>query len=106
MVKRLLTIPFLGSRRDGALESLVRVLDEMKELQTQSSKSDHNVIIALGNGHGTQECRTLIQESSDLANIPIDIQLVNEAGEFMWNVIERTTLNVFSQIMILHYTYL
>ena len=44
--------------------------------------------VALGNGHGSQEARDLVREASDKSGIPIDIQLVNEAGASVWSVTE------------------
>eukprot|EP00978_Attheya_sp_CCMP212_P032724 scaffold129078_cov45-Attheya_sp.AAC.1 len=38
------------------------------------------VVVALGNGHGSDESRSLIEEASAKCGIPVDIQLVNEAG--------------------------
>ena len=53
--------------------------------------------VALGNGHGSQEARELVREASDKSGIPIDIQLVNEAGASVWSVTEGATREFPSQ---------
>jgi uncharacterized protein len=44
------------------------------------------VVVALGYGHGSDESRSLIEEASVKCGIPVDIQLVNEAGASVWSV--------------------
>jgi len=44
--------------------------------------------VALGNGHGSQQARALIQEASNSVQISVNIQLVSEAGASMWSVTE------------------
>jgi uncharacterized protein len=49
-------------------------------------ENDETIIVALGNGHGSQEGRTLIEEVAGKYEIPVDIHLVNEAGASVWSV--------------------
>jgi uncharacterized protein len=78
------TIKFLGNQQRE---------DSIRRLGTLLSAAQHlgnapKVLVALGNGHGSQDCRMLIQEASEVQSIPIDIQLVNEAGASVWSVTE------------------
>ena len=60
--------------------------EKMKKRNT-----DVIVPVALGNGHGSQNCRMLIQEASNRCGIPINIHLVNEAGASVWSVSEQAS---------------
>jgi uncharacterized protein len=95
-VIKLDTVQFVGnqSRKQSGINKLEQLLIEMKQHMVSSLKDhdDHDditVIVALGNGHGSMDCRLLIQEASKQCNIPIDIQLVNEAGASVWSVTEQ-----------------
>lgn len=78
------TVQFLGgNKREKAVQQLAELLRRIAEL---SSNSTNSVKVALGNGHGTQESRSLIQDASASANVPIKIHLVNEAGASVWSV--------------------
>eukprot|EP00536_Pseudo-nitzschia_multiseries_P003127 jgi/Psemu1/284210/fgenesh1_pg.44_\ len=84
-VKKLDTVRFLGSLRPTALDRLRCLLQEAQAL----AKSTQTVTIALGNGHGSSECRTLIQDASASEGIPVDLCLVSEAGASVWSVTEQ-----------------
>jgi uncharacterized protein len=85
VIVQLATVKFLGtSQRDSAMQQMGDLLTETQA----NSSSASSVLVALGNGHGSQECRGLIQEVSDQRQIPIEIQLVNEAGASVWSVTE------------------
>ena len=83
LTNSLIAVQFLGKDREGGIEKLIGLLRLTKE-QADFEK----VTIALGNGHGTHECRRLIQEASAAASIAIEIRLVNEAGASVWSVAE------------------
>jgi len=84
-VIQLQTVKFLGNDRDRGSKVLA---DLLLATQSKGKSEEKPVLVALGNGHGSQESRILIQETSDKSNIPIDIQLVNEAGASVWSVTE------------------
>ena len=106
----LATVNFLGNRHDEGIEMLVSLLQIIYSAQEDANEdcfkyantNNENttgrgskgkpkkrlVTVALGNGHGSQEARDLIREASDKCGIPIDIQLVNEAGASVWSVTE------------------
>ena len=82
VVVQLDTLKFLGNRREDAIRSLNGLLS------TTQSMGGSPVLVALGNGHGSQEARLLVQEASSKSNTPIAIQLVTEAGASVWSVTE------------------
>ena len=85
---KLETVQFLGaSKREKAIEQLGNLLDGIhsKTSGSVSSKEDR-IKVALGNGHGSQEGRSLIQDASVSVGVPIDVRLVNEAGASVWSV--------------------
>ena len=107
----LATVKFLGNRHSEGIEMLVSLLQIIYSAQEDDNEDDFKdanniekknstgggskgkpkkrlVTVALGNGHGSQEARDLIREASDKCGIPIDIQLVNEAGASVWSVTE------------------
>jgi len=79
----LMAIQFLGSKKTIGIEKMVGLIKLAKK-----QSNDEKVTVALGNGHGTHECRQLIQEASKTANIQIEVHLVNEAGASVWSVTE------------------
>lgn len=81
-VIRLETVQYLGNKREGAIQQL----GEMLETVQKEMKSNEKVVVALGNGSGSQEGRALLQEVSKQRDIPIEIHLVNEAGASVWSV--------------------
>lgn len=84
-VDRLETVQHLGSsRREEGIRKLMDMLTATQE--KQAGTKDSPVLVALGNGHGSQDCRKLILEASEKTNIPIETQLVNEAGASVWSV--------------------
>lgn len=88
----LMAVKFLQNRKE-AINNLVSLLQmlysaEEEEGAKTTNKKKQLVTVALGNGHGSQEARDLIREASDSCGIPIDIQLVNEAGASVWSVTE------------------
>jgi len=93
------TVRFLGSEttRNAAVAKLEAMLNRVQSQMLSSSSSVHNakdldsktVTVALGNGHGSADCRKLVEEASINSGIPLDIQLVNEAGASVWSVAEN-----------------
>jgi uncharacterized protein len=85
VVVKLDTIKFLGNRRDDAVAALKQLLDQTKKMSDDSSR----VLVALGNGHGSQDCRALFLDAcKQRDDIDVDIRLVNEAGASVWSVTE------------------
>jgi len=96
----LVTVKFLERhRQDGKqrLQSLLQILHGahdppprgQKNGVLASNKAKKTLVtVALGNGHGSQEARALIQEASGACGIPIATHLVNEAGASVWSVTE------------------
>ena len=86
-VIRLSNVRFLGSEKTkmSAVTELEGMLRELHSLVTSLEK----VTIALGNGRGSGESRELIQTASTNCDIPIDIQIVSEAGASVWSVTEN-----------------
>jgi uncharacterized protein len=87
-VLQLDTVKSLGNAKEHGMQ----VLGKLLLTQVKKEEEDGNnskVVVALGNGHGSQECRALIQEVSSQTGILIDIQLVNEAGASVWSVTEQ-----------------
>lgn len=86
-VVRLETVQFLGSNQQRQGVTKVKELLALVCSMTHTSR-DIPVMVALGNGHGSQECRALVQEAATACtpSIPINIQLVNEAGASVWSV--------------------
>eukprot|EP00980_Cylindrotheca_fusiformis_P012959 scaffold3236_cov66-Cylindrotheca_fusiformis.AAC.25 len=82
-VDRLETVQHLGNRREEGVRKLMELLTMTHEKQHDKSSP---VLVALGNGHGSQDCRKLLQEASEKSNIAVDTQLVNEAGASVWSV--------------------
>ncbi|OEU10901.1 hypothetical protein FRACYDRAFT_246776 [Fragilariopsis cylindrus CCMP1102] len=94
-VIKLDTVQFVGNqaRKEKGINKNETTHDIGIDTTSSSSSSslkndddDTTIIVALGNGHGSMDCRLLIQEASKQCNIPIDIQLVNEAGASVWSV--------------------
>jgi len=96
-VLRLDTVKFLGSEktRTAAVGKLEKMLCELQShLQSSRSPSSSGesnndaieVTVALGNGHGNADSRALVQEASNQCGIPLDLQLVSEAGASVWSV--------------------
>ena len=81
-VLRLETVQYLGSRRKNGMKQLRELLKSVQDM----TETKENVIVALGNGHGSQEGRALIEEVAKQTEIPIDIHLVSEAGASVWSV--------------------
>jgi len=76
------TVGFVDSKEAGR--------NQFEDLLTtarahEDSKRDF-VLVALGNGHGTQEARELLKSASAACGIPIEVVLVNEAGASVWSV--------------------
>jgi len=90
--RALSTVQFLGSKKQTAVSTLVDLLKIVKDGDRSSSQEGSEtvdgtpVVVALGNGHGSDESRSLIEEASAKCGIPVDIQLVNEAGASVWSV--------------------
>jgi uncharacterized protein len=84
-VAKLKTIKYLGNNRRQAVDSLV---DLLTQTRMKTAKARQSVLVALGNGHGSQDCRRLIYEASEKCSIPIEVILVNEAGASVWSVTE------------------
>jgi len=84
----LTTVHFMNGKHREGKEKLIELLETMQKHQ-QEIKDKETVVVALGNGHGSQEARKLIQEASQESVIPIEIQLVNEAGASVWSVTEQ-----------------
>lgn len=93
------TVKFLGNRKEEGIQMLIGYLQMLHSIQEDVNESSLSigrggkpkkrlVTVALGNGHGSQEARDLIRAASDKSGIPIDIQLVNEAGASVWSVTE------------------
>ncbi|CAJ1946464.1 unnamed protein product [Cylindrotheca closterium] len=83
-VIKLDTVQFLGKHKDRAVSKLQDLLRATHDLDP--SAGDSLTLVALGNGHGTNECRQLIQEAASQDETKIDLQLVNEAGASVWSV--------------------
>jgi protein Tex len=84
----LVTVHFLSSsQRTQALTQLTSLLQIVYSAIEKDSPKPV-VTVALGNGHGSPEARDLIRQASDDSHIPIDLQLVNEAGASVWSVTE------------------
>lgn len=97
--KSLVNVKFLGPNRDRAIEKLGEALRDVSAAQESAKNKDKEkkVIVALGNGHGSQEARELIDEASRISGFPIDIHLVNEAGASVWSVTEGASREFPSQ---------
>jgi len=87
-VIKLDTVKFLGRQRDESIKVLSLLLSATKKENNKLDGGGETVLVALGNGHGSQESRTLIEEVSHKTDIPIDLQVVNEAGASVWSVTE------------------
>jgi uncharacterized protein len=87
-VKKLETVKFVGNkqRKQEGVEHLEKLLRLTNKIADETAPDSKAIIVALGNGHGSPECRELIKEASSNTGIPIDIQLVNEAGASVWSV--------------------
>jgi len=85
-VIKLETIQHLGNHRERGVQLLSELLTFVQGLGTEK------VVVALGNGHGSQEARALIEQASKTSQIPIDIQLVSEAGASVWSVTEAAKM--------------
>ena len=78
------TIKFLGSAQETGRKKLLSLLDQVKTTTASGKKS--KVLAVLGNGHGTREARSLLQEVASESNIELDVKLVTEAGASVWSV--------------------
>ena len=100
----LVTVHFLNGQRDQGKAKLVEMLQIMLNYQhnrsqqsgstiqgTASSKKRDTteVVVVLGNGHGSPEARQLVLEASQESGIAIDVHMVNEAGASVWSVTEQ-----------------
>ncbi|CAB9529575.1 S1 RNA-binding domain-containing protein 1 [Seminavis robusta] len=103
----LVTVKFLQNRKEGieTLISLLQILYSAQDNEHGNTAKTTNgkmpkppvVTVALGNGHGSQEARQLVRDASDKCGIPIDIQLVSEAGASVWSVTEGASREFPSQ---------
>jgi len=78
------TIKFLGNAKESGKKKLSSLLEQVKTPAASGNSS--KALIVLGNGHGTREARTLLQEAA--GNIEVDVKLVTEAGASVWSVTE------------------
>ena len=85
-VESLKTVKFLGNFREEGKLQLVDLLQCTKRLI-----DEHDVCVVVGNGHGMREARELVSEVAKDENIPINIQVVNEAGASVWSVTEMAS---------------
>jgi len=69
------------------LAKLLKLIVQQQQNKSQTSK----VAVALGNGHGTNEARQLLREASEMSGVPVDVQLINEAGASVWSVTESAS---------------
>jgi len=83
-VIKLGTVQFLGKHKDRAVSKLQDLLQTTQSMDPSADNT--KVLVALGNGHGTNECRQLIQEAAAQDETKLDLQLVNEAGASVWSV--------------------
>ena len=79
------TVKFLGTaNKESGKKMLVSLLETVKKM---SGNSSNVVLVTLGNGHGTREARSLLQEATaEVDDIEVDVQLVTEAGASVWSV--------------------
>ena len=87
-VVELETIKFLGNLRDNGVRSLADMLSLTLGMEKKTRNDVNTVLVALGNGHGSQEARQLLEEAVEKCaqETSINIQLVNEAGASVWSV--------------------
>ena len=83
--KSLSTLRYLQDRKYAAQE-LTGILKEMWKCQQLISNKRDPIRIALGNGHGSEDCRKYVEDVASRAGIAITITLVNEAGASVWSV--------------------
>ena len=57
-----------------------------KALRKMAGNESSPVTVALGNGHGSEDCRLFIEEASSFCGIKVKIMLINEAGASVWSV--------------------
>ena len=88
-VVKLDTVKFLGGARENGKKKLISLLQSVRNKSDIDSK---DVLVVLGNGHGTREAKSLLQEAAAEANIAIDVRLVTEAGASVWSVTESASL--------------
>jgi uncharacterized protein len=81
-VLQLETIQYLDKKHDSSVNHLGKLLSFVQDMTKNSDK----VVVALGNGHGSHEVRTLMEQVAKQQDISIDIQYVNEAGASVWSV--------------------
>jgi uncharacterized protein len=81
--KALSTVPFVGKEESKGISRLQELL---KIMQDVDETKETPVVVAVGNGHGTHQAVKLVTEASNACNIPIRIQMVNEAGASVWSV--------------------
>merc|ERR1712238_7838 len=106
VVLKLETVHFVGNavRKQQGIHQLTHLLQEIKQrhanrrvafvcydnIDYDSGDDAVPVVVALGNGHGSMDCRLLIQEAAKQCGyVPLDIHLVNEAGASVWSVTEQ-----------------
>lgn len=88
------TVQFVGSssRRQEGVKALERLIQATQMVVLEQGGADSSttgsIVVALGNGHGSQEGRSLVEEASANCKIPIQIHLVSEAGASVWSVTE------------------
>ena len=92
VVIKLETVKFLGGQlREKGVNCLTNLLSSTLSLAKEAGNVTNTILIALGNGHGSQESRQLLEEA--IANckntISPNVQLVNEAGASVWSVTDR-----------------
>ena len=76
------TVKFLdGARADGK-KKLISLLEGVREASPRNS----SVLVVLGNGHGTREARSLVNEAASDGNIETEVHSVSEAGVSVWSV--------------------
>ena len=83
----LCTLRYLQNRKHSA-QMLTNILSDMSIRDQNVSYKIKPVLIALGNGHGFEDCRIFLEEVSSFSKIEIEITLVDEAGASVWSVTE------------------
>lgn len=79
------TVKFLGNAKDDGKKKMISLMEIVIDKYNDGCR---DVLIVLGNGHGTREARSLLQEAAADAKIETNIQLVTEAGASVWSVTE------------------
>lgn len=90
--RALSTVHFLDGKKEEAVSHLVELLKRIKQDRDKccdssfSSSSNEPIVVALGNGHGSDDSRALIEKASSQCSIPIEVIVVDEAGASVWSV--------------------